>query len=381
MQKRNMLVICLLTVAAGILSGCGNEKKEETDIALETYEENGFASSAVTFSNGTIQFKGETSKDEVYDFGYSAADYISAGDYSSVKVQKTEPETVTEDDVQAAITERMKNHEIWTEKTEGSINRYDLVNLDITCTINGEEYTAACKKDINLNIGSGNYFPELEEQIIGKQIGDIITIELTLPDNTLFTQQAGKKGTFTVHIKAVRIQPQLTDEIVAKLSDHKYQSTEEYRQYIKTLLESDKKEQHDYNVFMEVMTQIADSIEIKEVPEVETEGTISYEKIQKEAEEKGVSASEIVQEYTSKGENLTISDNTKETYMNLLLLYIADQRGITVTGEDICSCRNELIEKENYSEKEIDLMFTERRLAHLALNKKVLAYVAEHAEE
>lgn len=381
MQKRNMLVICLLAMAAGILSGCGNEKKEETDIALETYEENGSASSAVTSSNGTIQFKGETSKDEVYDFGYSATDYISAGDYSSIKVQKTEPETVTEDDVQAAITERMKNHEIWTEKTEGSINRYDLVNLDITCTIDGEEYAAACKKDINLNVGSGNYFSELEEQIIGKQIGDIITIELTLPDTTLFTQQAGKKGTFTVHMKAVHIQPQLTDEIVAKLSDYKYQSTEEYRQYIKTLLESDKKEQHDYNVFMEVMTQIADSIEIKGVPEVENEETVSYERIQKEAEEKGVSASEILQEYTSKGENLTISDNTEETYMNLLLLYIADQRGLTVTGEDISSCRNELIEKENYSEKEIDLMFTERRLAHLALNKKVLAYVAEHAEE
>ena len=137
------------------------------------------------------------------------------------------------------------------------------MNLDITCTVDGKEYAPGSKKDINLNVGAGNYFSEFEEKLIGKQLGDTITFELTLPDNDTFTQQTGKKGVFTVYLKAVRTQPQLTDEIAVKLSDQKYQSVKEYQQYIKEMLEAEKEERHNYNVFMEVMTQIADSIDIK----------------------------------------------------------------------------------------------------------------------
>lgn len=117
------------------------------------------------------------------------------------------------------------------------------MNLDITCTVDGKEYAPGSKKDINLNVGAGNYFSEFEEKLIGKQLGDTITFELTLPDNDTFTQQTGKKGVFTVYLKAVRTQPQLTDEIAVKLSDQKYQSVKEYQQYIKEMLEAEKEEQ------------------------------------------------------------------------------------------------------------------------------------------
>ena len=59
-------------------------------------------------------------------------------------------------------------------------------------------------------------------------------------------------------------------------------------------------------------------------------------------------------------------DSTEEHSMDLLILYIADQNGITVTGSDIA--------------EELDKTLSERKLAHLALNRKVLAFVSEHAE-
>ena len=379
MRRKTVLFLCLLTSMAGILSGCGGNKTSETNVTLETLAEDPSGSKTVTSDAGTIQFKGTTSKDEVYDFGYKASDYISLGDYSNIKVEQTPSEEVTDDEIQSRISELMKKNEIWVDKTEGSIKRYDLVNLDITCTVDGKEYTPGSKKGMNLNVGAGNYFSEFEEKLIGKQLGDTITFELTLPDNDTFTQQAGKKGVFTVYLKAVRSQPQLTDEIAVKLSDQKCQSVKEYQQYIKEMLEAEKEEQHNYNVFMEVMTQIADSIDIKGIPEEESENDLTYEKIQQEANEKGIEPAELAQEYEAAGRTISM-DSTEEHSMDLLILYIADQNGITVTGGDIAEYKSSLLERGTYSEEELDKTLSERKLAHLALNRKVLAFVAEHAE-
>lgn len=379
MRRKTVLFLCLLTSMAGILSGCGGNKTSETNVTLETFGEDQSASKTITSDTGTIQFKSTTSKDEAYDFGYKASDYISLGDYSNIKVEQTQFEEVTNDEIQSRISDLMKKKEIWVDKTEGSIKQYDLVNLDITCTVDGKEYAPGSKKDINLNVGAGNYFSEFEEKLIGKQLGDTITFELTLPDNDTFTQQTGKKGVFTVYLKAVRTQPQLTDEIAVKLSDQKYPSVKEYQQYIKEMLEAEKEEQHNYNVFMEVMTQIADSIDIKGIPEEESENDLTYEKIQQEAEEKGIAPAELAQEYEEAGKTISM-DNTEEHSMDLLILYIADQNGITVTGSDIAEYKSSLLERGSYSEEELDKTLSERKLAHLALNRKVLAFVAERAE-
>ena len=379
MRRKTVLFLCLLTSMAGILSGCGGNKTGETNVTLETLAEDPSGSPTITSDAGTIQFKGTTSKDEVYDFGYKASDYISLGDYSNIKVEQTPSEEVTDDEIQSRISDLMKKKAIWIDKTEGSINRYDLVNLDIICTVDGKEYTPGSKKDMNLNVGAGNYFSEFEEKLIGKQLGDTITFELALPDNDTFTQQAGKKGVFTVYLKAVRTQPQLTDEIAVKLSDQKYQSVKEYQQYIKEMLEAEKEEQHNYNVFMEVMTQIADSIDIKEIPEEESENDLTYEKIQQEADAKGIAPAELAQEYEVAGKKISM-DSTEEHSMDLLILYIADQNGITVTGGDIAEYKSSLLERGTYSEEELDKTLSERKLAHLALNRKVLAFVAECAE-
>lgn len=378
MKKKAVLFFCV--AAAGcLLSGCTGTRAKETEMALETFAENQSGSRTIISDAGTVQFKGETSKDEVYDFGYKASDYITLGDYSSIKVPKTETKDITDNEIQARISEQMRKNKIWIDKTEGTVNKYDLVNMDIICMIDGKTYDAESLKDTNINIGSGNYFPEFENQLIGKQIGDTVKFQLSLPDNTRFSGQSGKNAEFTVYLKAVRTQPQLTDEIAAKLSGEKYQSAEEYKAFIRQSLEDEKQEQQDSEVFMEIINQISDTIEIKGIPEAETEDELTYENIQQEAKKKGITPAELVQKYESEGKIISMN-STEEHSMDLLLLYIADQNGITVTGSDIAEYRTELQERGTYSEEEISTALNERKLAHLALNKKVVKYIAEMNE-
>ena len=380
MKKRTLLFLFLTVLSGCLLSGCGGEKKQETTEALESFmEDSGETSTkAVTSADGTVQFRSSTPKDELYDFGYRAADYVSIGNYKDIKVEKTEAEEVTEDAIREEIQGRMKKQGVWKEKTEGTVKQYDLVNMDINCTVDGQEYPAASREDTNINVGAGNFFPEFETQIIGKQIGENVTFTLTLPDNMQFSDKAGKEAEFTVHIKAVRTQQELTDETAAVLSNGKYSTVSDYEAYIKKVLSKEKQEEHNYTVFMEVMNQISDSIEIKEIPEEEKETGLTNEDIQKEAEEKGLSASELAQEYLSEGKSIS-TDNAEEASMDLVLLYIADQRGISVSGADISDYGTYLMDK-GYTEEEIKQTYTERELAHLALNRMVMASVAENAE-
>lgn len=380
MKKRTWIFLFLTVFSGCLLSGCGGEKKQETTEALESFTEDSGETStkAATSADGTDQFRSSTPKDELYDFGYRAAEYVSIGNYKDIKVEKTEAEEVTEDAIREEIQGRMKKQGIWKEKTEGTVKQYDLVNMDINCMVDGQEYPAASREDTNINVGAGNFFLEFETQIIGKQIGETVKFTLTLPDNMQFSDKTGKEAEFTVHIKAVRTQQELTDETVAVLSNGKYSTVSDYEAYIKKVLSEEKQEEHNYTVFMEVMNQISDSIEIKGIPEEEKETGLTNEDIQKEAEEKGISASELAQEYLSEGKSIS-TDNTEEASMNLVLLYIADQRGISVSGADISDYGTYLMDK-GYMEEEIKQTYTERELAHLALNRMVMDSVAENAE-
>lgn len=124
-------------------------------------------------------------------------------------------------------------------------------------------------------------------------------------------------------------------------------------------------------------TQYAVSLTLTD--EGESENDLTYEKIQQEADAKGIAPAELAQEYEAAGKKISM-DSTEEHSMDLLILYIADQNGITVTGGDIAEYKSSLLERGTYSEEELDKTLSERKLAHLALNRKVLALVAECAE-
>ena len=113
MKKKAVLILCMSLTAGCLLSGCGGEKPEETEIALETFAEDQPGSTTITSDAGTVQFKGETSKDEIYDFGYKAADYISLGDYRTIKVEKTQPEEASDEEVKSRISDLLSKKNIW----------------------------------------------------------------------------------------------------------------------------------------------------------------------------------------------------------------------------------------------------------------------------
>lgn len=379
-MRKKIVILCSILAAGCLFSGCGKNEQKETEAALETFADNQTDTKTVTSKNGTVQFSNETSDDEEFDFGYKAEDYVSVGDYSSVKVTKTEPEAITDEDIQSDIENRLKTHDMWNEKKEGTVKQFDLVNMDFTGTVDGKTFQNSTGTDINISIGSGDYCKEVEAHIIGKNIGEKITFKVTMPDDSKFSDAAGKEAEYTVTVKSVWTLPDITDDVINKLTDRKYKTVSEYEAYIKRVLQKEKEIENNLTIFEETLGQVADTFEFKGVPEQEKEGDIDIETIRKEAEEKGVEPVELVNQYEAEGKTIAYEQSTNSK-IDLLILYVAQKEGITVTGADIKALKAELIEWNAFKDEEdIAENLSERQLAHAALREKVCAYIAQKAE-
>lgn len=360
--------------------GCEKESSKETKAVMDTASIDQSDAKMIISRNGTVQFTTKTADDENFDFGYNAEDYVSVGDYSNVTVVKTEPEAVTNEDIQNDIENRLKTHAMWNEKKEGTVEQFDLVNMDFTGTVDGKTFQNSTGTDINIRIGSGDYCKEVEAQIIGKNIGEKITFKVTMPDDSKFSDAAGKEAEYTVTVKSVRTLPDITDDVINKLTGGKYKTVSEYEAYIKQVLQKEKEIENSLTIFEETLGQVADTFEFKGVPEQEKEGDIDIETIRKEAEEKGVEPVELVNQYEAEGKTIAYEQSTNSK-TNLLMLYVAQKEGITVTGADIKALKDELIEWNAFKDEEdIAENLSERQLAHAALREKVCAYIAQKAE-
>ena len=164
----------------------------------------------------------------------------------------------------------------------------------------------------------------------------------------------------------------LTDEIAAQLSDQKYTTADEYKDYIRKVLEAKAEEIREGDLFVEVLNQIADTIDIKEIPDEEK--SMTFEELQSEAAEKGVNITELAKQYQEEGK--FGSSDESDASINLIIQYIAEKENISVTGKDIAAYKEELLEYGN--SKDTVEKIGERRIARLVLKKKVCSYIAEN---
>ena len=379
-MKKAIIILCSIMIVGCFWRGCEKESSKETKAVMDTASIDQSDAKMIISRNGTVQFTTKTADDENFDFGYNAEDYVSVGNYSNVTVVKTEPEAVTNEDIQNDIENRLKTHDMWNEKKEGTVEQFDLVNMDFTGTVDGKTFQNSTGTDINIRIGSGDYCKEVEAQIIGKNIGEKITFKVTMPDDSKFSDAVGKETEYTVTVKSVRTLPDITDDVINKLTDGKYKTVSEYEAYIKQVLQKEKEIENSLTIFEETLGQVADTFEFKGVPEQEKEGDIDIETIRKEAEEKGVEPVELVNQYEAEGKTIAYEQSTNSK-INLLILYVAQKEGITVTGADIKALKDELIEWNAFKDEEdIAENLSERQLAHAALREKVCAYIAQKAE-
>jgi len=143
---------------------------------------------------------------------------VTLGDYKGLEIEKAEA-TVTDEQVQAEL-DRMAQNVASTETVERAAEMGDTANIDFEGFDNGVPFDGGKGDNFDLKLGSGQFVPGFEEQIVGMTAGEEKDIDITFPEN-YHAELAGKAVVFHVKLNKVTSTtlPEQDDEFAKDVSE------------------------------------------------------------------------------------------------------------------------------------------------------------------
>ena len=257
------LLLGLCVTATGYTGAYASETETATVAETETAAEEDTAEAASETSSEAASETAET-EELGEEPEYKALDYVTLGQYKALEVTVCSLD-VTEDEIQQQFYDDCSSHDKLLQVTEGEVAEGDVVNIDYVGSIDGVEFDGGTDKGVDLTIGSGTFIPGFEDGLIGAAIGKEININVTFPENYGKTDVAGKDAVFAVTVNFVKKAPEMTDDIVAEISDHK--TVDEYRKGVEEQLKADKEAQQNSDKINGILNQIYSASTINGYPE------------------------------------------------------------------------------------------------------------------
>lgn len=164
------------------------------------------------------------------------------GEYKGLEYEAVET-TVTDEEV-AAELDALQQQGAELAVKEGAIENGDTAVFDFAGFADGEQFEGGTAENYTLEIGSGQFIPGFEEQMVGLTAGEEKDVEVTFPEEYHADNLAGKPATFKVKLHEVKAKqvPELDDEF-AKDIDESVSSLDELKAKIRERLETAKKQE------------------------------------------------------------------------------------------------------------------------------------------
>ena len=143
---------------------------------------------------------------------------VTLGQYKGLEVEKAEA-TVTDAQVEAELN-RMQQNVASTETAEKAAEMGDTANIDFEGFDNGVAFAGGKGENFDLKLGSGQFVPGFEEQVVGMTAGEEKDINITFPEDYA-AELAGKAVVFHVKLNKVTVTnlPELDDEFAKDVSE------------------------------------------------------------------------------------------------------------------------------------------------------------------
>jgi trigger factor len=190
----------------------------------------------------------------------TATEYLDLVDYTTIKAPLSEIE-YTDEKVDADIKTLLEGDSQLSTETDALIKDGDKVNIDYVGSVDGVEFEGGNSngEGQDLEIGSGTFVDDFEEQLIGNGIGENVTVEVTFPADYTSADLAGKDAVFEVVINGIYELPEFTDEYVKENLSENASTVAEYREYL-------KKTKYDENLTTWLEKYLMDNTTVKSYP-------------------------------------------------------------------------------------------------------------------
>ena len=164
---------------------------------------------------------------------------VTLGKYKDIEIDKIEVE-VTEEEINETIERERKNSARTITVEDRPVKDEDIVTIDFEGFVDDVAFDGGKGEDFDLTIGSHSFIDTFEEQLIGKNIGDDVEVNVTFPETYHVDDLKGKPALFKVKIKGIKENelPELDDDFASEVSE--YDTFEEYKKSVEEHLKEKK---------------------------------------------------------------------------------------------------------------------------------------------
>jgi len=207
----------------------------------------------------------ESGKPFIFTAEVAVRPEVTLGKYKGVQVTKIDT-TVTDEEVEAALEKEQQKNSRTVTVTDRPVANGDTAVIDFEGFVDGIAFEGGKGENHPLEIGSHTFIDTFEDQLVGKNVGDEVDVNVTFPEQYQAADLAGKPATFKVKINEIKAKelPELDDEFAKDVSE--FDTLAEYKEDLRKHLEVEKENEAKRTKEDEAIKKIIDKSTM-EIPE------------------------------------------------------------------------------------------------------------------
>lgn len=263
---------------------------------------------------------------------------VEVKDYKGIEVEKV-VNPVTDEDINKQLDAlREKNVTVETVDDRAAENGDDVV-IDFEGFKDDVAFEGGKAEDFTLSLGSGQFIPGFEDQIVGHNAGEEFDINVTFPKEYQVKELAGAPAVFKIKLKSIskKVMPELDDDMVKDSTE--FDTVDEYKADVKKKLEEANEKHADSEVEAKIFDKVIENM-TAEIPQVMFDNRVNemISELEQRLAPQGISL-DLYMQYTGQ----TI-DTVKKAYaeqaekqvkLRLALEKIAKLENIEVTEDEL----------------------------------------------
>lgn len=184
---------------------------------------------------------------------------MKVGNYIGLKAEKAA--NTVEDAVVDAEVNRLRERNARLVAREGKAQDGDITDIDFEGFVDGEAFDGGKGEHFSLTLGSGQFIPGFEEQIVGHEAGEEFDVNVTFPEDYHAKELAGKAAVFKVKLNEVQYKelPVADDEFAKDVSE--YDTLDEFKASIRKNMEEAAEKQAELEVENALVDQLVATLE------------------------------------------------------------------------------------------------------------------------
>lgn len=307
---------------------------------------------------------------------------ITIEGYKGIEATKKNVE-VTDEDVSAELVKvQDRNSRMVDVDNRGALTG-DTAVIDFEGFCDGKAFEGGKAEGFELSLGSGQFIPGFEDQVVGHEVGDEFEISVKFPEDYQAEELKGKDATFKIKLHQIKRKelPTLDDEFAKDVSE--FDTLDEYKNSLREKLQSDREKQEEMNVENQIFDALIEKVQ-GEIPEemYEQEVEESINNFAYRLQSQGLNL-ETYLKYTGMDVNAIKEQfrpqSEKQLKLRLALEKIAELENLEVSDEAVEEEYEKLAKQYNMEVAQIKNLVAETQIRADLKNQKAIDFVKENA--